>query len=593
MFMRLAIAFLALVLQQALATGSIEGIVVRSDNGEPIANAQVTLQNLPNAQAPGGVVVAAAPITATATAGFAGEFGGVSNVPANARINPTTTTGPDGKFLFKDLNAGNYRVAATANGFVRAEYGQRALNGQGRPLVLTAGQPVKDAAIRLTPTGTISGRVFDENGQPATGAPVQLLRVVYNNQQVKGYQAAGNGSADDRGDYRIYGVTPGRYYLLAGTTQGPLSFSTARGGGSARFEMLYYPNATEPDQASTIDVKSGAESSFDFRLKRQTQTFHVRGRVVDPSGAPLPANLNVMLAYRSVNGGSGSFSTGRSFDPTTNTFDLANVTPGDYNVTVQIPVQAAAVSRAGVINAADLVARQTEQATRPSASFPIKLVNADIDGVVLTLTTGVTVPGRLVVEGQPISAVPNLDRLRLAFQNSNPVLTVPLPVAQPIAADGTFQVVGLREGEYRVQLGVPGFYLKSIKYGTDDILGKPFKFSGGGSAAFEITLRAGSVTATGTVSDAKSQPVPGTQVVFVPAQRSRFDLMRSGVTDQSGKFTIANLAPGEYKVFSWESVDINAFFDPEFLKQYEQQGKAVTLAEGSSPIVDVKVIPAQ
>jgi hypothetical protein len=133
-----------------------------------------------------------------------------------------------------------------------------------------------------------------------------------------------------------------------------------------------------------------------------------------------------------------------------------------------------------------------------------------------------------------------------------------------------------------------------MTYEGDNILDNPLTFRGSGSGTFNIVLRSGAVRLTGVVTDSKSQPVPGIEVVLIPAQRARTDLFRTALTDQNGRFTMAYAPPGEYKLFSWEGIDSNSFYDPEVLKQYEQQGKSVVITEGStSPNVEVKLIPAQ
>ena len=123
--------------------------------------------------------------------------------------------------------------------------------------------------------------------------------------------------------------------------------------------------------------------------------------------------------------------------------------------------------------------------------------------------------------------------------------------------------------------------------------GRIFKFSGSASKTIEVTLRAAVATVTGTVTDSKSQPVSGVNAVFIPVDESRFELFRTALTDQNGRYTIPNLAPGEYKAFSWESIDNNAYFDPSFLKQYEQLGKAIAVSESTNPALDLKLIPAE
>jgi 5-hydroxyisourate hydrolase-like protein (transthyretin family) len=391
---------------------------------------------------------------------------------------------------------------------------------------------------------------------------------------------------DDRGDYRIFGVAPGRYYLVAGTLPGPAALRgllSLPGGPTTRFSVVYYPNSTGLDQASSIEVKPQGEATVDMRVTRQTKTFTVRGRIVDGTGAGIPQNLNIMLGWRSFNSG-GAAVGARTVDAVTGAFEMQNVPPGEYTVQAQLAITGAAA----------LAARRGGQASEPGASVPIRVVDSDIEGLVLTLTTGSAITGRVVVDGRPVSSVPNLDKQRIILENlaaSSGMLAIPSSVA--IAADGTFQLNSMREGEYRLQMAVPGFYVKGVKYGGDEILGKPFKVSGNGSETLEVTLRASTATASGTVSDSKTLPVSGVNVVFAPADRNRVDLFRTAPTDQNGRYSISNLAPGEYTAFSWESIENYAYFDPEFLRQYEQLGKAIVVSDTTNPRVDLKLIPVQ
>jgi hypothetical protein len=472
--------------QEEPTTGNIEGIVVRAETEEPIANAQVTLTPIVPMSGTGATSVACGTVIRNDRTSRA--------VDGNSGPIPQVATGANGKFAFKDVKPGTYCVAATANGFVRQEYGQRALYGSGRLLFVVAGQPINDANIRMIPTGTISGRILDERGQPATGAPVQLLRASYN-LQGKTFQSVGAASVDDRGNYRIFGVTPGRYTLVAGTMP-PVSIDGGVAGGS-RFSVVYYPGVSNLDEATQIEVKSGGESSLDLLLKREPMTFHIRGRVINADSVPNPEKMVMYLGYKTFSL-SGVVSRLKSYDPVTHTFDISNVPPGELTVNV---VQNDQLFLGGMGLA---------------ASSPIKVTDADIDGLVLTLTNGVTVQGKLFVEGQSISTVPNLGQLRLNILSIvPPALTAVPPTSSAITADGSFQVTRLREGEYRAQMNVsiPGFYVKSIKYGRNEILGKTFRISDDSSGSIEVLLKSGEATVAGKVIDSNLQPVSGITVV--------------------------------------------------------------------------------
>jgi hypothetical protein len=63
------------------------------------------------------------------------------------------------------------------------------------------------------------------------------------------------------------------------------------------------------------------------------------------------------------------------------------------------------------------------------------------------------------------------------------------------------------------------------------------------------------------------------------------------VTDADGHYTIKDVPPGDYTVFAWESVDGEAYYNPEFLKSYEEQGSALHVGEGERKSVQVVAIP--
>ncbi len=584
--------------QQPAANGTIDGAVVNAGTGEPVPGAQVTLFGVPALTGSAGGVLRGV------LGGVTGGTGALPPSPPPAAAQappfpaaiPPVTTSSDGRFSFKDLKPGTYRITVAANGYARQEYGQRVLSAQGTPIDLTAGQGLKDLIIRLKPTGIVTGRILDDTGLPAVDVPVQLLRVSYN-PQGKTFQAAAATNANDLGDYRLYGITPGRYYLNVGNGPGSSSPLGQRRNpnqvSGPGYAFSYFPGVADPGQAILIEVKSGSEFVADMRVARQ-RFYRVRGRVIDSRTGQAPPAVDVMLNYRTLNGGSGGFGQGNSYDPASGNFELQNVNPGAY--TVQAQMQEANPPRPA-LDLAGAAARQAAAAARPAAQVPINITDSDIEGVVLTLTTGVSIPGRLNVEGAALSSLTNFDRIRVLFQpfldgSANPAGSSSIP--SQIGPDGTFHVDGVRDGQYLTSLiGVPsGFYVKSIQFGGVDLAGSPFKFSASTSGMLEIVLRPGAARLNGVVMDARTQPVAGAQAVLIPAQKNRTDLYKMAVTDQNGRFTITDITPGEYKLFSWEAIEQNGFYDLDFVKPYEGQGRTVRIAESSAEVMEAKIIPA-
>ena len=211
---------LLLVLAQAVpsaqippATGSVEGVVVRLGSTEPIAGVDVELTRVEGTQA-APLPPGAAEVLATMLVGSGNN--GPLVPPQIASEVQYAKTGADGKFAFKNLKEGLYRLVSARIGgmYQPAEYGQRNPQGRGLNFPLTIGQTVKDAKLEMAPTGAITGRVIDENGQPIGHARVSaLVPRVENGRRFLTVVAAVH--TDDRGNYRLFWLTPGRYYVAA------------------------------------------------------------------------------------------------------------------------------------------------------------------------------------------------------------------------------------------------------------------------------------------------------------------------------------------------------------------------------------------
>ena len=116
----------------------------------------------------------------------------------------------------------------------------------------------------------------------------------------------------------------------------------------------------------------------------------------------------------------------------------------------------------------------------------------------------------------------------------------------------------------------------------------------GGAVVLDVVASPNGAVAEGVVTDQKGEPVANAVIVAVPETRLRghVERYRKTVSDQSGRFTLHGIQPGEYSLFAWESVDGEAYYDPEFLKNYEPQGSALRVSEGDRKSVQLTLIPA-
>src|SRR5687768_17577104 len=159
-------------------TGRIKGRLVTADTGTPVRRAQVRLS-------------------------------GPDIMPKSA------ATDQEGRFEFKDLPAGAFSVSASKSGFVTVNYGQKRPFEPGKPIEIVDGQVVENADITMPRGSVISGRIMDEFGDPIADTQVSAMRSTWVNGRRRLQSAGRTATTNDLGQYRIYGLPPGDYFVSA------------------------------------------------------------------------------------------------------------------------------------------------------------------------------------------------------------------------------------------------------------------------------------------------------------------------------------------------------------------------------------------
>ncbi len=169
----------------------------------------------------------------------------------------------------------------------------------GKTLVLAPGEEADDVDIKLVQGGVITGRVTDADGKPVIEERINLQMVDQagnvNNQAnipMWNYQMS---QTDDRGIYRIYGLSAGRYRVSVGSTEG--GFMAAR--NRTYYAVTFYGNTSDAAKASVVELQDGTEATnIDIRVGRAANTFVASGRIVDAeNGQPIP-NLRLIVRPR-------------------------------------------------------------------------------------------------------------------------------------------------------------------------------------------------------------------------------------------------------------------------------------------------------
>jgi protocatechuate 3,4-dioxygenase beta subunit len=476
-------------------------------------------------------------------------------------------TNADGRFALKSIEPGPYRLYVSRVGFVSEGYGQRTPDAPGAVLTLHAGQQLKDLQFRLIPAGVISGKTYDDDGEPLPDVQVGAVRQVYS-QGKRSRTSATTASTNDLGEYRLFGLSPGRYFVSCVYPRWNRSGVEVDSGDAETegYAKLYYPGTADVAKAGAIAIKAGEEVSSTDILMRKVPVHQVRGSVYNQITHKPGVGVMLFLLPETTNH-EWDYTTQATVQKPDGSFVIQEVLPGSYTL-----------SSFWFDDGVKYVNRQT-----------VDVGNADVEGIAVTVVPGTNISGRIVWEGQP--AVER-DELTVIPQAADVYFGV--RGQGKVGRDNLFTLKGLGEGTYHAAVfGMSkDCYIKDIRYGESSALKDGFTVTRGDAGSLEIILSSRGARVQGTVMDSDSLPQAGVSIVLVPdlAQRENYRKYKTESTDQYGKFDLRGIAPGDYKLFSWMEVEQGAREDPEFLRQFEEKGQRITLQEGDHSSVKVTAI---
>ena len=256
------------------------------------------------------------------------------------RRSVSAITDAAGKFTLKEIEPGAYQLSISRVGFVTEQYGRRKPGGPGAILTLRPKQEMK-LEFRLIPSGVISGKILDDDGEPLPTVVVLAQKQAYLDGK-KTLSNVGRSETNDLGEYRIYGLPPGRYFVSSiyfrwnrfGNQFGEGDLAgTDDQSHSEGYAKIYYPGTPDAGKAESITVKPGEEVSSIEMLMRQVTVHRVRGHVYNQVTHKPGAGATVFLVpnkdsrqWDSVNPVDVQKSDG--------SFEIPEVVPGAYNLVV-------------------------------------------------------------------------------------------------------------------------------------------------------------------------------------------------------------------------------------------------------------------
>lgn len=554
-------------------TGLIAGRILAADTGRPVKRARVFVTA---AELPGGRGV---------------------------------LTDDTGVFQLVELPAGRYTLSVSKSGFVSLSYGQRRPLQAGTPLQLAEGQEIKDIEFRLPRGSVIAGHVYDETGDPMPGVMVRVLRYQYQ-QGDRRLAPAGAAQTDDQGQYRVWGLMPGDYYVDAQSRINlPFGGPAGRGGGGGgggggqgvgaaaaiaglvgavagnnaallfqqgdenqkAYAPTYFPGVTSITEAQRITLglsQTAGDVDFDLQL---VHVARVSGRVIDPDGTPTwSGNVSLVIEGAAIGRG-GSF--GMNYGSRIRydgTFEISNVPPGRYT----------------------LQARGNDNDTPQFASQPLTVGSSDIEVSVL-LGDSATISGAIVFPPSQ-TQLPDFSNMRVAAPSVDN--SIGGQAQGRVDKDGKFTITGVRAGMHLIRPGgqLRAWTLKTVTIDGRDVTDTALELRNGQHLErVELTLTDRTNEINGALTTDRGAPVTeytvlafSTDSTFWQPQSRHIATARP---DQTGQFRIRGLPAGEYYLATVDPAQQGEWYEPAYLEEHRLGAARVTLGEGDTKTQDFKI----
>jgi protocatechuate 3,4-dioxygenase beta subunit len=403
-------------------------------------------------------------------------------------------------------------------------------------------------------------------------------------------------SADERGRYRIFGLTPGEYVVAAMPTANGVParaltdadvdaalkgvhVATPAVDPAVSYAPVYFPGTAREGDAQTITLAVGEErDGIDIRVE-QTRNAGVDGVVTSADGQPVQ-NVLVMLA--SAGGFSPLTFTSAARVLQDGRFTFANVRPGSYT----------------------LIAQSAGPQASQFAMLSLEVAGNDVPGLQLMMRPALKLAGRIVFEGT--AQAPSPAGRSIPLQPLTPGMPLPSQMTRTTEA-GAFTLTNVMPGRYKI--GGPIFFgatsdsvtwaLQSVAIDGVDVTDMPFEIKADAPPT-EIVVTYGDrwQELSGRLQQSSGAPAPGYTVIVFPADKaywmaaSRRILTVHPGTD--GRFTFGGpgpntLPPGDYLLAAVTDLDRDEQFDPALLQSLRATGVPITLQLGERKTQDLAI----
>lgn len=522
---------------------SVQGKVVDVRSGQPIRKVNVHLRG-----------------------GTGGSYGPLS-----------ATTSADGTFTIEDLEPGRYFVTLERAGFV-----QTASNRTQGTFTLQPGEKLTGLVFPMEPAGVISGKITDVDGDLMSGVNVTAMMTGAKTPAAE-RNHMGVGATDDRGEYRIADLKPGKYLVMAQPPQLPVpAVKQEKTKQRMVYASTYYPGTLDKSRAIAVQVRAGEEQAANFTALT-SHVYRISGTVLGlPSGGVMSQLILYSPAGDVAGGGVQPLGEG-------NRFEYHDVLAGTY------------VAMAIVVTGIE-GGRPDMQMVQLAPQIDVE--KTDAEGLQLHAEPGGQVRGKFQLDtGEKldwtqltVQLVPTAENVSDSISMPYGTMALQMNHNSTVSSDGTFEVKNLPSGNYQVVVGARSdsfrdYYTKSVTVGGRDAADTGFAVSG--NIYIDVMISAKGASIEGNVVDSHERGVAYGEVAVIPntEHRARPDSYQRASTDEHGHFIVRGLNPGSYVVLAFEELQEDEH-TLEFFKAYREKGEKVELEQGARKSVTAKLIPA-
>jgi len=562
-----ACASVALAAQQAAQTARLSGRVVSADSNTPVRSADVTLIG--------------------ATAGLGTKV---------------ASTDDEGRFDLPDVPAGTYTMQISKAGFVTSTFGPKPGADQFN---LSPGQHVKVDDLRLVRAGAVTGRVLDTFGEPIADVAVTAWRVQFLTPAQRRVVSTKSFRTNDLGEFRVYGLQPGQYFISASRTADALVALPT-----------FYPGTGSAAEATAVELKGGQDvTGIQIQLTRMAYG-QVTGTVTTSTARPYDSAVVWLIPARADD---ALFSN--ALMATTDAqgqFRIVNVSPGAYSVEVFSRAWTEKVAKTGSASAGP---------PGDVGNAPVTVTPGSTQDVSVQTSRGFRVRGRVIVDGDAAAASSSARFRIAALPARSAISAMSVPAVADVGPDGSFVLEGVYGDRIiRLQNAAAGFMTppppppppsSSTQAPLPAPPGAAGRAAATASGLLRVMLRGNDVTDQGIALTADidglevhvtSQPsrVEGRAVTaagealgaYTAAVFSidRNDWMRPHArkytTVQSkadGTFVLTGLPAGNYLAAIVPDANRDRWADPDYLDSLRPVATPFTVTDGSTTAITLQV----